>query len=683
VIPPVSRSAIYGLERGPWILALILCLGLACWRPCAQAQGLDASNLREPTDLAAGWLVHGGDDPAYARPDFDDSQWTPFNANKQDLHELFPKSRPEVVWYRLHVNVAPSHIGLTLLERNIENAFEVYADGEKLLQVGRIAPFIPYTIAAHILLSIPEGQIETRSVVIALRVHISPADWEYPLPGYYSANLTIGQASALRNLMWLEIIGGRAVEWLDLLLNFCMLLGGILLYSTQRNRTEYFWLCIWSMTWFLLLPSATYGLLHAYPAGYDLILSGMFGVIGPYAYARMYCAFVEHRVDWKLQFFLAITSVVTCCANLATYVPLLAKVPFNLLSGPLVLLTSVVIPLIVLAHVRRNGYSEAVLLVPVLLIGIYFLTSQIAFALTTVPIFRDRAFMLVSLTLGKQIGPVNIPYQYLTDILAKLSLALIVLVRTNRMSRQQALFESEFASAREVQQVILPESVESIPGFRIESVYEPAREVGGDFFQILPVAESGMLLVIGDVAGKGLPAAMLVSVLVGAIRSVAEFTHAPDQILIHLNQRMMGRTNGGFSTALAAYFDVDGSATIANAGHLSPYLDGREIELPSALPLGIISSASYESVQLCLEPGSRLMFYTDGVIEAQDKQGHLFGFERGKAISTQPAAQIVKTAQEFGQTDDITVVAIQREARVRAESCDELIRREPVIPSPA
>jgi hypothetical protein len=70
------------------------------------------------------------------------------------------------------------------------------------------------------------------------------------------------------------------------------------------------------------------------------------------------------------------------------------------------------------------------------------------------------------------------------------------------------------------------------------------------------------------------------------------------------------------------------------------------------------------------------------VIEAQDKHGHLFGFERGKAISTQPAAQIVKAAQEFGQADDITVVAIQREVTVPTASFDELIRREPVIPLP-
>ncbi len=253
----------------------------------------------------------------------------------------------------------------------------------------------------------------------------------------------------------------------------------------------------------------------------------------------------------------------------------------------------------------------------------------------------------------------------------------------NTEGMRQLRAEAEIANAREVQQIIVPDSVESIPGFRIDSSYVPAREVGGDFFQIIPIATDGMLVVIGDVAGKGLPAAMLVSVLVGAIRTIVRYSHSSAEILAELNERMIGRTHGGFSTALAALFSADGSVTIANAGHLSPYLDGREIELHGALPLGIVSPANYQATQLCLEPGSRLTFYSDGVIEAQDKKGTLFGFERGKDISTQPAAQIVKAAQEFGQEDDITVVVIQREARVPAATSDELIHQQRVIPSTA
>ena len=225
---------------------------------------------------------------------------------------------------------------------------------------------------------------------------------------------------------------------------------------------------------------------------------------------------------------------------------------------------------------------------------------------------------------------------------------------------EKAVLDAEMAAAREVQQVIVPEAGESFPGYAVESVYRPAQQVGGDFFQILPVGQSGLLIVLGDVAGKGLPAAMLVSMLVGSIRILADTTHDPAVILRKLDDRLMGRTRGGFSTALAAFIAEDGWVTIANAGHLSPYLDGREIELQGALPLGIVSGTQYESMSFELRPGSRLTFYSDGVVEAQNVKGELFGFDRAEAMSMEPAAEIARSAVEFGQSDDITVVTIER-----------------------
>jgi serine phosphatase RsbU (regulator of sigma subunit) len=148
--------------------------------------------------------------------------------------------------------------------------------------------------------------------------------------------------------------------------------------------------------------------------------------------------------------------------------------------------------------------------------------------------------------------------------------------------------------------------------------------------------------------------------LVGSIRILADTTHDPAVILRKLDDRLMGRTRGGFSTALAAFIAEDGWVTIANAGHLSPYLDGREIELQGALPLGIVSGTQYESMSFELRPGSRLTFYSDGVVEAQNVKGELFGFDRAEAMSMEPAAEIARSAVEFGQSDDITVVTIER-----------------------
>jgi len=229
-----------------------------------------------------------------------------------------------------------------------------------------------------------------------------------------------------------------------------------------------------------------------------------------------------------------------------------------------------------------------------------------------------------------------------------------------RVHREKALLESEMAAAREVQRVIVPENAESFSGFRVDTAYVPAQQVGGDFFQILSDGDGGMLVVVGDVAGKGLPAAMLVSMIVGSIRTAAEETRDPARILRILNDRLVGRTGGGFSTAIAARFGRDGAVVMANAGHLPPYLNGKEIELAGTLPLGIAGSGQYQSVPLQLEPGSRLVFCTDGVAEATNRQGELFGFDRTREISIKTAGEIGEAAVQFGQVDDITVVAVER-----------------------
>lgn len=225
---------------------------------------------------------------------------------------------------------------------------------------------------------------------------------------------------------------------------------------------------------------------------------------------------------------------------------------------------------------------------------------------------------------------------------------------------EKAFLESEIEAARQIQHLILPENSNTFPGFRIDSIYTPAQQVGGDFFQLLPAATGGILLVLGDVAGKGLPAAMLVSLLVGSIRTEAESTSDPARILHTLHERLIGRTGGGFSTALTARITQDGSVEIASAGHLSPYLDGHEVALSGALPLGISGGGQYETTRLTLPPGSRLTFYTDGVVEAQNPQKELFGFDRAQAISTKSASEIADAAVQFGQSDDITVVTIER-----------------------
>ena len=118
----------------------------------------------------------------------------------------------------------------------------------------------------------------------------------------------------------------------------------------------------------------------------------------------------------------------------------------------------------------------------------------------------------------------------------------------------------------------------------MDSVYSPANEVGGDFFHV-QTADGGMLIVIGDVAGKGLKAAMSVSMLMGALRRMQD--HNPAKVLESLNRVLAGTDS--FTTCQAVWFGVNGEMVIANAGHLPPYLNSQELELPGGLPLGVLN----------------------------------------------------------------------------------------------
>ncbi len=172
------------------------------------------------------------------------------------------------------------------------------------------------------------------------------------------------------------------------------------------------------------------------------------------------------------------------------------------------------------------------------------------------------------------------------------TILLFLVLRTIGIARQGARAAAEMEAARTVQQVLVPEEIPTIPGFALASVYRPAGQVGGDFFQIVPDKSGGALAVIGDVSGKGMPAAMTVSLLVGTFRTLAHYTESPAEILAAMNTRMLARSHGGFTTCLVLRADSDGTLTISNAGHIAPYLAGKELTLENGLPLGLAAESS-------------------------------------------------------------------------------------------
>ena len=233
---------------------------------------------------------------------------------------------------------------------------------------------------------------------------------------------------------------------------------------------------------------------------------------------------------------------------------------------------------------------------------------------------------------------------------------LLFLIRRFSLARQEETrLSSEFESARNIQSLLIPSKPPVTPGFAIESVYLPASEVGGDFFQIMPANDGSLLVVVGDVSGKGLKAAMTVSSIIGALRACE--TRKPAEVLAHLNRVLHGQITG-FVTCTAALISANGNMSVANAGNPAPYRNGEELAVESGLPLGIVAISDYSETSYQLNPGDRLTFLSDGVVEATNEHRELFGFDRTQAISTRSASAIAETAKQFGQQDDITVLTI-------------------------
>jgi sigma-B regulation protein RsbU (phosphoserine phosphatase) len=255
-----------------------------------------------------------------------------------------------------------------------------------------------------------------------------------------------------------------------------------------------------------------------------------------------------------------------------------------------------------------------------------------------------------------QIGPISIGALPFTMLLSSFMITGILARRTWKRWREGAVLRVEFNAAREVQQQLVAPAVD-LPGFEIRSVYAPAKDVGGDFFRVSPADNGSVLIVVGDVSGKGLKAAMTVSVIMGALRDYS--SNKPTEVLAHLNRVLYGQVSG-FVTCCVALIAIDGTMTFANAGNPAPFLNGEEMSVEPGLPLGLLAEASYAATRYQIAPSNRLTFISDGVVEATNPQGELYGFERTQAISGESAEIVAQAAQAFGQEDDITVLTLAR-----------------------
>ena len=645
-------------------LLLVYCAVVLLWAGLvaefAAAQTFDASNLREPADLASTWLASAGDNPAYAQKGFDDSRWIRFDPHL-GLRSAFPASSPEVVWYRLHVMVAPNDRGLALSVRPPSGAFEVYVNGQRLIRSGKVSPFEPYTTDALLIQRIPDSAIASGSLLVALRVHFTRTDWDFPFKGAIAGYLTIGQEGTLRDRRWASVMDANAFDWFNQLLGFGLGIVALALFTAQSRQKEYLWIFLQFFAGALMFPLSMVELFHNIPAqwgllGSALVLTSMIFLV------LMYFAFLHIPLGRWIQ---ALMAVSILSVVILEFPVTMGSVSLNLMVIfllPYLVLIAGVIPVILIIHWRRGNREAGILLIPSTLSSLNLYVDILSALLMQIPAFAHTSLRAQSMLDHMQIGRFTPSVSNFGDLLYVLSLSVIMVRRSTRISRQQALLEGELEAARELQQFILPNACAVLPGLEIESEYHPARTVGGDFFQIIPHPTDGSLLIVaGDVTGKGLKASMLVALLVGAIRTTVRFDSDPLRVLKELNQRLLGRGDAQ-ATCLALRIDAAGEITLANAGHIAPYLSGEPIPMEGALPLGMIEGAEFSVMEFTMNEHDRLVLMSDGIVEATDAKGKLFGFERVHELlrAAVTAAHLATAAQTFGQEDDISIISITR-----------------------
>jgi serine phosphatase RsbU (regulator of sigma subunit)/predicted ester cyclase len=255
--------------------------------------------------------------------------------------------------------------------------------------------------------------------------------------------------------------------------------------------------------------------------------------------------------------------------------------------------------------------------------------------------------------------------------------------RLEQEIRERERIEQELRVARTIQQASLPKEVPQPEGWQLSPFYQPAREVGGDFYDFFALEEGRVGVVVGDATGKGMPAALVAEATSNMLRAVAQAlgSSSPGEVLSRVNETLLARIPPNmFVTCFYAVLDPNsGTLSYANAGHDLPYLHrrGEAEELRArGMPLGLMPGMGYEEKEIVLDVGEGVFFYSDGLVEAHDPKGEMFGFPRLRTLIAEHAEKesleeaLLEELYSFvgegwEQEDDITLLTLRRSASPR------------------
>ena len=618
------------------------------------------------------WRFRLSDDRAWADPAVNDLNWEPIRVDEPWGQQSHP-SYTGFAWYRLRLQVDNSNgagtTSLAVLIPVVLDAYEIYWNGQKLGTYGRLPAGANWWAFGHETVY----PLPSSSGVLALRV------WKAPLSsvdaaetGGFTEAPFLGDASLLAARTQLTSYARDERRLPNLLMSAITLVIGLLsflLYLRDRKQGLYFWLALYlvasGIVQFQNLSAIrdistfrTYQLMTqleicAQDISMWLILLSLFGMVQERQWKR--------ATGWITAVYLAaqVADILTIWFwEKGGVLPWIDGITTGIYSiTPLY-----VFVIIGFGLARRKRLSLWPLIIAVCVTALYNMLLNTAGQGIR---FTHWTLLATLSSLGFHFGVYFFNMPFILSTLLFLAL-IFTIAREHFLERErQARIELEVKSAREVQQILVPEEAPAISGLSIASVYRPAEEVGGDFFQVIAMPGGAALIALGDVSGKGLKAAMTVSLIVGTLRTLADYTQSPSEVLLGLNRRLLGRTDGGFATCVVARIDPDGETTIANAGHLAPFRDREELPVAGSLPLGLAADANYDELIFALHEGETLTFYTDGIVEARNAAGELYGFERLTALlrSDPSVEQMVEQACAFGQQDDITVFKVTRLAQ--------------------
>jgi phosphoserine phosphatase RsbU/P len=601
---------------------------LLCAASDLHAQTFNLQTGFEPVASLDGlWHFHTGDNPAWAEPNFDDSQW-PLLRSDEAWGQQGYKNYGGFAWYRFTVAVPDGSRNWSIYLGPMETGYQLFVDGRLAGSFGPILNSRNYAASSRVFAISPAAS-GPRTFHIAIRAWHSPVWADYAWGGFFGSSyfgdsrLIAQRAATARSLQWNGLVDEYTYAVLSTLVGLIVLV----LFFIRREEREYLWFAL-----LLLANAIDIGLSISRPLA--LISLPAFDFIdGAVQSAALFAALaffsVVLRAPRSRTWWLVAALLFIGPLTVVLYVFNISSVGVAGLLGALAVLPATVWILVtLLQRAFQRDRDALILLVPTLLWqgfpfidSILLITWQLGWqrwaAYWSFPLLT-KPFVLMP---GPAVGTIFI------------FALLLFLIRRFSLARQEgARLSSEFESARNIQSLLFPAKSPVTPGFAIESVYLPASEVGGDFFQIMPANDGSLLVVVGDVSGKGLKAAMTVGAIIGALRGCP--VRKPAEVLANLNRVLHGQITG-FVACTAALIANNGNMILANAGNLPPYRNGQEIDVESGLPLGITPDACYSETTFELNPNDRLTFVSDGVVEATNERRELFGFHRTQAISTQ------------------------------------------------